>query len=183
MNIAVYCSSREDLPEVCAQAARELGVWIGENHHTLVYGGVNAGLMHIVAQSVHEHNAEIIGVIPQFFQHRADLLNDKLILTHDLNDRKAKMIEMAHVFVVLPGGLGTLDEWFATLSQLIVDGDNRKIIVVNVDHVYDHAIEQLTETAKSVFARSNAIIDAMRVATSVPQLIEFLNQIQNSYEK
>ena len=185
MNIAVYCSSRADLPQQCAAAAHELGKWIGENGCTLVYGGVNAGLMHTVAQAAHENNAKIVGVIPQFFQHRADSLNDELIVSQDLNDRKAKMIHLAHTFVVLPGGLGTLDEWFATLSQLIVDGDSRKIVVVNIDHVFDHAVEQLVDTAQSPFARSNAIIDAMCIVTSVPELIQALNNIknQNNYEK
>lgn len=177
MKIAVYCSSRQDLAQEYIQAATDAGNWIGKNRHNLVYGGVNVGLMHTVAQSAHDAGARIIGIIPECFRHRADTLNDEIIITHDLNDRKSKMIELADAFIVLPGGLGTIDEWIATLSTLVVDGDtNRKIIVANINGIYDNVVAQIASTANSPFARSE-IIGMSVIAHSNVEFIDILNKI------
>ena len=183
MNIAVYCSSRNDLPQEYVNLAETLGNWIGTNHHTLVYGGVNAGLMHITAQAVHDHGGKVLGVIPEFFLHRADVLNDQLVTTRDLNDRKSRMIEMADAFVVMPGGIGTIDEWISTLSQLIVNGDEKHgIIVVNHQGMYDGTIQQLADCTDSIFARDRNINRSV-IVDDATQLIEQLTKLQNEYGK
>src|SRR5574344_1168038 len=104
-NIVVYCSSRENLAQKFEQVAFKMGKWIGDNGHSLVYGGVAAGLMHSVAAAAKKCGAHVIGVIPEGFRSRADLINDQCIFTSDLNDRKATMIELGDVFIALPGGL------------------------------------------------------------------------------
>ena len=179
MKIAVYCSSRPDLAQEYVQVAAEAGKWIGTEGHELVYGGVNAGLMHTVAQAAHDAGAKITGVIPEVFKHRADELNDEIITTQNLNDRKAKMIELSDAFIVLPGGLGTIDEWIATLSALVVAGDTeRKIIVANINGIYDHTVAQIASTAHSPFARSE-IIDMSIIAHDGSELIDILNRLQH----
>ncbi|MBO4814870.1 MAG: TIGR00730 family Rossman fold protein [Muribaculaceae bacterium] len=183
MNIAVYCSSRNDLPQVYVNMAEMLGTWIGTNGHTLVYGGVNAGLMHITAQAVHDTGGKVLGVIPEFFMHRADVLNDELITTRDLNDRKSRMIAMADAFVILPGGIGTIDEWISTLSQLtICDNDNRGIIVANHEGMYDGTIRQLMDSGNSIFSRGKDLNRSIMVDDAA-QLIEQLNKLQQEYGK
>ena len=137
MNVAVYCASRENLGEKYEAPAIALGKWLGENGHTLVYGGVKSGLMHTVAQAAHDAGAHIVGVVPERFVERTDALVDEVVKCHDLGDRKVIMMDRADAFVVLPGGLGTLDEWLSTLSQIIVNiDDHRPIFVVNVDGMY-----------------------------------------------
>lgn len=64
MKITVYCSSKSNLDNKYTSTAVELGRWIGSNKHELVYGGVNAGMMHILAQSAHDAGASITGIIP-----------------------------------------------------------------------------------------------------------------------
>ncbi|MDO4510633.1 MAG: TIGR00730 family Rossman fold protein [Bacteroidales bacterium] len=158
MNIAVYCASREDLEEKYVAPAKALGEWIGQNGHTLVYGGVKAGLMHTVAQAAYDAGAHIVGVVPMRFMARTDAVVHEVIECHDLGDRKVIMMDRADAFVVLPGGLGTLDEWLSTLSQIIVNvDDHRPIFVVNVDGMYTHQLEQLRITANSPFARGKHI--------------------------
>lgn len=183
MKIAVYCSSRNDLPQEYVKLAQSLGQWIGSNGHTLVYGGVNAGLMHITAQAVHDSGGDILGIIPECFKHRADVLNDELITTRDLNDRKSRMIEQADAFVVLPGGIGTIDEWISTLAQLTIsDDDNRGIIVANHEGMYDGTIRQLTDSANSIFSRGKDLNRSVMV-NDAAQMIEQLTKLQNEYEK
>lgn len=118
MNITVYCSSRDDLNSCYTDTARIAGEVIGKNHCRLVYGGVNAGMMHITAAAAAENGAEITGYVPEFFSHRADPLLTETVLTSSLSDRKQKMLDAADLFVVLPGGLGTIDEWMSTMAHL-----------------------------------------------------------------
>lgn len=182
MNIVVYCSANQDLPQEITSIATTLGRWIGENSHSLAYGGVNAGLMHITAQAAHDAGCKsIVGIVPEFFKHRADPLCTDLVLARDLNDRKSKLIEHGDVFVVLPGGLGTIDEWISTLSHMMVEdivqgASNRHIIVVNHDGMYTPIAEQLALTAQSQFSRST-IIDSSIIVNNSQELINKLNEI------
>lgn len=183
MNIAVYCSSRAGLPQQYEDVARAAGRWIGEQGHTLVYGGVNAGLMHTVAQACHDAGGRIVGVVPDKFAARTDSIVDEVISTHDLADRKDVMTRMSDLFVVLPGGIGTIDEWISTLSQIMVnEGDSRGIVAVNIDHLFDHQVEALKVIAHSPFARGHHI-DMTAVVTNSDQLINYLTQYQLNYGK
>ena len=120
MKIVVYCSSQAGLEEKYQQLARDLGTWIGQNGHSLLYGGSNAGLMHITAAATHEAGGHVIGVIPEMFRHRIDPVCDEVVYTANLGDRKQYMIEHGDVFVVMPGGIGTLDEWMSTLAVMVI---------------------------------------------------------------
>lgn len=177
MNIAVYCSSRDGLPQYIEDIAIALGKWIGENHHTLVYGGVRAGIMHTVAQAAHDHGAHVVGVVPQCFKHRLDDVVDEPVFTQNLNDRKAAMYDRSDHFVVLPGGIGTIDEWIATLSQITVDGSPRRIVVMNLDGMYDHTVEQLRVSNESLFARVKNMTEISIITTTTSQMIEALEQL------
>lgn len=177
MNIVVYCSANNELPREITDIAVDLGRWIGEGCHSLVYGGVNAGLMHITAQVAHDAGCKsIVGIVPEFFKHRADPLCTELVLARDLNDRKSKLIASGDIFVVLPGGLGTIDEWISTLSTLVVEGSERPIVVVNCDGMYSAMVEQLALTAQSQFSRSPLIASSILVNNS-QELITKLSTI------
>jgi uncharacterized protein (TIGR00730 family) len=178
MKFAVYCSSRQGLDTEYIELAHSLGEWIGEQGHALIYGGVNAGLMHEAAQACHDAGGHITGVNIEAFKHRTDPLVDEVIYTANLGERKARMYQMANAFVVLPGGLGTVDEWISTLSQLVVDGDDRPIIVVNVHGMYDSLLQYLEEMARSPFSR-DAHLQRLRVVDTAQQMIDCLNQISS----
>ena len=178
MNIAVYCSSRQGLSSDIEATALALGKWIGQNGHTLVYGGVNAGLMHTVAQASHDAGAHVVGVVPEYFMHRLDEVVDEVIETRDLNDRKDEMYRRSDAFVVLPGGIGTIDEWIATLSQITVDGSSRRIVVMNLDGMYDHMVEQLNVTEESPYARVKGMVDISIIASTINEMIESLEEIE-----
>lgn len=184
MNIAVYSSSQAGLPEPYEEVARATGKWIGEHGHTLVYGGVNAGLMHTVAQATHDAGGRVTGVIPERFAHRADPVVDTVIATTDLSDRKMRMMDLADVFVVLPGGIGTIDEWISTLSQIIVNGDDDKrgIVAVNIDHIFNFQLAELKAMSQSALARGKRI-DMTAEVTTPSQLTFFLTKYQETYEK
>lgn len=179
MKIVVYCSSRENLDNKFQQLARDLGTWIGQHGHTLLYGGSNAGLMHITAAAVHEAGGHIVGVIPEMFRHRIDPLCDEVVYTANLGDRKQHMIEHGDVFVVMPGGIGTLDEWTSTLTVMcLTPGEQRPIIVANIDGMYDATIRQLATLEATPFARSQRLTRTL-VATTPADLLNLLTSLSS----
>ena len=167
MKIVVYCSSQGGLDEKYQQLARELGTWIGQHGHTLLYGGSNAGLMHITASAVHEAGGHVTGVIPEMFRHRLDPVCDDAVHTANLGDRKQYMIEHGDAFVVMPGGIGTLDEWISRLAVMTIGNDDpRPIIVANIDGLYDATIRQLADMTRTPFARGKNLARTLNATTA-----------------
>lgn len=184
-HIVVYCSSASGLDARYTDTAVATGRIIGSTGCALLYGGVNAGMMHITAQSAADNGAaEIIGVIPEVFAHRADPLLTVSKLTRDLAERKQVMIDDGDIFVVLPGGIGTIDEWISTLSHFkVVREQHRHIVVVNIDGAFDAQLSQLAVTAESVFTASIDYMNRMSVVTDIDQLEKVLTERIHSYEK
>ena len=177
MNIVVYCSSQEGLNDKCKQLAEALGQWIGQRGHTLLYGGSNAGLMHVTASATHEAGGHIVGVIPEMFRHRIDPVCDEVVYTANLGDRKQHMIEHGDVFVVLSGGIGTIDEWISTLAVMTIGNDDpRPIIVANLDGMYDATVQQLAVLTRSPFARGKDLSRTL-IARTPDDLLQFLNHL------
>lgn len=144
LRVAVYCSSVNTLPETWQQAARTTGDWIGRNHATLVYGGVDAGLMRIVSEATKKSGGKIVGVVPMRRLGAASPLNDMQVPTSDLNDRKGTMQLLGDVFVVLPGGYGTLDEFTTSFSYInFTEQFSKSIILYNPDGIYDCLLAHL----------------------------------------
>lgn len=177
MKIVVYCSSQEGLEDKYRLLARDLGSWIGQHGHTLLYGGSNAGLMHITADAVHEAGGHVTGVIPEMFRHRIDPVCDQVVYTRDLGNRKQYMIEHGDVFIVMPGGIGTLDEWISTLAVMTIGADDpRPIIVANIDGMYDATIEQLADMTRTPFARGKNLSRTL-VAPTAEALLSTLDTL------
>ncbi len=91
MNIAVYCSARENIAGECFEDARRLGAWIGENGHMLVYGGLAMGLMEAVASATATAGGKVMGVVPETRQHRQHTSNTVSIPVCSLHERKQIM--------------------------------------------------------------------------------------------
>ena len=117
-SLCVYCGSRPGIDARYAQAARDVGTWIGQHGGQLVYGGGQNGLMGIVADATSAAGGSVVGIIPQFMVERewARPSCDELHIVGTMHERKARLSELADGFVVLPGGFGTLDELFEAVT-------------------------------------------------------------------
>ena len=177
MRIVVYCSSRENIPGQYMESAAKIGRWIGSHGASLVYGGMDLGLMRIVAHEAREAGGRIVGVVPVKEKAKALECNDEEILAYDLNDRKAKLILLGDVFVVLAGGYGTLDEWISTFSFLTFAGDkNKTIIVINEDGLYDPMLEQFKLMLdRGLLSLEN--MSRMKIASSAEECCDMLEQL------
>lgn len=139
MNLTVYLGASEGNDPSLKTAVQELGRWIGENGNTLVYGGSKTGLMGEIAQSTLEAGGKVIGVEPLFFmvkelQYRG---LTQLIVTKDMAERKAKMIELGEAFIALPGGTGTLEEITEVMSKVSLRHLSAPCILYDLNGYYE----------------------------------------------
>ena len=138
--ISVYLGASPGKNPLYAEKVKELGRWIGENGYRLVYGGSKIGLMGMLAESALEAGAYVTGVEPQFFIDSVLQLDrlDELIVTQTMSERKAKIIELANIFIAFPGGTGTLEEISEIMSAVSLNLIEAVCIVYNLNGYYDH---------------------------------------------
>lgn len=139
MNITVYLGANEGFDPTLKNSVIRLGEWIGDNGHTLVYGGSKSGLMGSLANSALSHGAKVIGVEPQFFVDEDLQLEGltELIVTEDMSTRKNKMIELGNAFIAFPGGTGTLEEISEIMSKVSLKMLASPCIIFNLNGYYD----------------------------------------------
>ena len=142
MNITVYCGANCGRDPEFGNRARQLGTWMGQNGHRLVYGAGDVGMMGILSNAVLEAGGDVLGVTPAFFI-RAEEIHEKLTelrITADLTERRSVMIQEGDAFIALPGGTGTLDEISEVmcLTRLGLLGEKiRPVMLYNVNGYYD----------------------------------------------
>ena len=139
MKVTVFCGANNGKSESYIKNATELGEWIADNNHTLVYGGGKIGLMGVIADTVLENRGEVIGIMPQFLVDReiSHTGITEFIIVDDMSVRKAKLIDLGDVFIALPGGPGTLEEISQVISWVRVGKKDAPCILMNVDGYYD----------------------------------------------
>ena len=138
MNITVYLGATPGNDPALEKAVRALGAWIGENGHDLVYGGSRCGLMGMLAESVLNAGGKVTGVEPQFFVDAGFVYDaiTKLYVTHDMSERKAKMIELGDAFIAFPGGTGTLEEIAEIMSKVALGHLSAPCILYDLNGYY-----------------------------------------------
>lgn len=141
----VYLGSSGFARPVFKEAAIEMGRLIGEQNKNLIYGGMDAGLMGLVAKAALDNGAPVTGIIPEKIRDSERILRglNETIMVHDLWDRKKRMFEMADVVVSLPGGYGTLDESLEMLYWGYLDLHNKPLVLVNIEGYWDDLVSYL----------------------------------------
>ncbi|MDO5327875.1 MAG: TIGR00730 family Rossman fold protein [Clostridia bacterium] len=139
MNIAVYCGTSVGNDPVYQECAKELGLWMAGNGHSLIFGGGNIGLMGVVAKHVFENSGRVIGVLPSnidFITARPQPYCSEIITEADLAARKQKMLELADAYIALPGGIGTLDEITEVMTLIKIDKIKKPAVLYDIHGFY-----------------------------------------------
>ena len=175
MNITVYLGANQGNSDRFRPAIEELGAFIGERGDTLVYGGSKMGLMGILADSVLVSGGSVIGVEPQMFiekefQHSAIT---ELIVTKDMPERKAKMIELGDAFIAFPGGTGTLEEISEIMSLVSLKIIDSPCIIYNLDGYYN-GLKELLDTMISYGLSTKKRQDGIYFVSSITEIKEIL---------
>lgn len=175
MKIGVFCSANNNIAELYFEKTAELGKWIGENGHSVVYGGCNVGLMDCIAQAAKQAGSQIIGVVPTLVEKngkRSEIL-DVEISTDNLSDRKDQLLIHSDVIIALPGGIGTLDEIFTVAASHTIGYHQKKVILYNIDHFYDSLIALLDDMASRNMVRGKWS-DCIKCASTFKELISMI---------
>lgn len=152
-NIAVFCGASAGADPLYAEAAAKLGHYLAANHLRLIYGGGSVGLMGVVADAVLAHGGQVTGVIPDFLVrkevgHRG---LSECIITQTMHERKMHMAERADAFVVLPGGLGTMDELFEIMTWAQLQLHAKPIGLLNAGGFFDPLVRLLEHFVQQGF--------------------------------
>lgn len=152
-SVVVFCGSKSGLNPLFANHAAELGRLIAVLDLKLVYGGGKVGLMGTIADAVLAHGGRVMGVIPKVlteWEHQHEGLTE-LAIVPDMHTRKKMMYDMCDAAIVMPGGFGTLDEFFEMLTWNQLKIHDKKIYVLNSNGFYNHLLMHLKQLEKEGF--------------------------------
>ena len=179
MRIAIYCGSSRGLDPVFATAATELTTFLAKQGIGIVYGGGNVGIMGVIADAALAAGGEVIGVIPESLLAK-ELGHGgvtELHVTRSMHERKQLMVDLSDAFIALPGGFGTLDELFETLTWLQLGFHGKPVGLLNVAGFFDHLLTFLNHMTTSGFLKPEHR-DSLITATEPQKLLADLRAFQ-----
>lgn len=142
MKITLYGAASEHIDDIYKEQVFELGREIARRGHTMVFGAGSTGLMGAAARGVARENGSLIGVTPHFMHSLEPVfeLCTELIDTETMSERKDRMEQLADAFVIVPGGIGTFDEFFQILTLRVLGRHKKPIILFNVCNFWDNLL-------------------------------------------
>ena len=156
-SVCVYCGSNFNGDPVLKKVVLELVEILVAQGIGIVYGGGSVGVMGVLADEMLKLGGSVIGVIPQFLMDKEVGHHGitKMIVTENMHQRKQKMADLSDGFLILPGGFGTLEEFFEVLTWLQLGLHSKPIGVLNVNGFYDHLFLQMEVMIKNRFLKQN----------------------------
>ncbi len=176
-SLCVYCGSRPGAEPAYAEAARAVGQWIGNHRGQLVYGGGCNGLMGTVAQATLDAGGRVVGVIPKALVEKewANHSCTELHVVDNMHERKRLMAERADAFLALPGGIGTLEEFFEVWTWRQLGYHDKPVGLLNLAGFYDGLLQFLHGTVRQQFM-GDWQMDLIRTDTDLQRLLPDLVQ-------
>lgn len=178
-SIAVYCGSSLGASEIYKEQAILLGKFLARNNITLIYGGASVGIMGTIADAILTNGGSAIGVIPAFLENReiAHKGLTELIRVDNMHERKAKMMALADGFIALPGGPGTLEEFFEVFTWNQIGLLQKPCGILNINGYYNKLIELFDHMVSEKFLQERS-----RNVFYVDEHYESLLNKMHSYE-
>jgi uncharacterized protein (TIGR00730 family) len=178
-SICVYCGSSSGINPVYSREAVLLAQVFLKNNIRLINGGGNIGLMGIMADTMLEGKGEAIGVIPLGLKEKevAHTGMTELHIVPDMHSRKLMMVNLSDAFIVFPGGFGTFDELFETLTWAQLNLHHKPIILYNPNGYYDHLLRQVDHMLDEGFL-NNSSRSLLMSTDQIDQLIPLLKQFK-----
>jgi len=174
-SIAVYCSSSNKINDEYKDEARKIGSLLAQKKIKIIYGGGNMGLMGILSNSALDSGGDVYGVITNHLldieKRNESLSNYKIV--DSMHDRKMEMYNNADAFLILPGGIGTLEEFFEVYSWKQLHLHNKPIFIYNYKNFWDDLIHLVENLIKKNFADEN-MIEAYKIINNHNDLEKIL---------
>jgi len=174
MNICLYGSGSREIDEIYTDNAYELGCEIAKHGHTLVFGGGDTGMMGACARGVHDNNGKSLGIAPPWIGDFEPLCEDcsEFIYVNSMDERKNKFVEHSDAFIISPGGIGTLDEFFEIFTLKKLKQHDKEIIVFNIANFFDKMFEMIEEMGEKGFLYKQDEI--FKTASNIEEIFEYL---------
>lgn len=192
MNICVFGAASDKIDEIYIEKVEELGKTLAKRGHSLVFGAGATGLMGAAARGFAAENGKIYGVIPHFFKERGIeiIYTDctELIYTETMRERKAKMEELADAFVIVPGGIGTFEEFFEILTLKQLGRHNKPIVIYDIEGFYGDIVKSLEsamdkdfipETCTSLYKITSNPDEVLKYAETKPKQNYSVKELKN----
>lgn len=174
-SITVFCGSSFGSDDIFKEQATLLGQTLAKQNIQLVYGGSNTGLMGAVADGSLHAGGKVIGVLPHFLQSKeiAHKQLTELILAETMHERKTKMNDLCDGVIVLPGGYGTLEEFFEMITWAQLGLHKKPIAILNINGFYDDLIKLIqTMVDKGFLKQINQ--DMLLISDAIDELLEMM---------
>ncbi len=175
-SLTVYCSSSTRLDPDFHEPAKIVGRELARRGITLVYGGGGIGLMGEVARTIHEHGGHIVGVITHTLndKERGYVQSDEYLVVDTMQQRKKQMMERGDGFLILPGGVGTYEEFFEVLAARIVGEHTKPIGIVNSHGYFDPLIDMMHHGIEHQFIKEAVLHELLHIDQDPVKVIDAL---------
>ncbi|AJK88209.1 MULTISPECIES: TIGR00730 family Rossman fold protein [Lysinibacillus] len=186
-SIAVFCGSSIGASDAYREGAIQLGKELAKRQITLIYGGASVGIMATVADTVLQEGGKVIGVIPTLLEEReiAHQQLTELIVVNTMHERKSKMMELADGFIALPGGPGTLEEFFEVFTWNQIGLIQKPCAIFNIEQYFDLLISFFDHMQQEQFLKAQyreALIVDGNAAALLDQCQSFVPPAIKTYE-
>ena len=174
-SLAVFCGSKSGNNPLYEQQAKHLGHLLASKKVTLIYGGGNKGIMGAVSNAVLEKEGKVIGIIPEILKDREHHHSGitELIIVDDMHTRKKILYEKCDAAIILPGGFGTMDEFFEMLTWNQLSIHDKKIFILNTAGFYDHLFS-FAQTMQNENFLYGKIEDKLIVLNQADEILDYL---------
>jgi uncharacterized protein (TIGR00730 family) len=171
MKICVFCSANQQIDPEFFTMTEELGTWAAKNGHSIVYGGVNQGLMECLGKATKEAGGRTIGIIPMVVEKSGRMSDyvDIEIPCDNLTDRKQLMMDRSDAFIALPGGIGTIDEVFTVAASATIGYHDKPLILYNMKGFWNPLIAFLDDLKTKGLIRGDWR-DVIKTADSIEEI-------------
>ncbi len=176
MNICLYGSGSRKTDKIYTDEAYKLGSQMASLNHTLVFGGGDTGMMGACARGVHDNDGKSLGIAPEWIGDFEPLCEDcsKFLYVETMDERKQEFVKNSDAFIISPGGIGTLDEFFEIITLKKLKQHTKPIIVFNINHFYDTMLKMIDEMNEKGFLYKQEQL--FKVATSIDEIFEYLSE-------
>ena len=174
MNICLYGSGSRKIDKIYTDEAYELGRRMAEKGHTLVFGGGDTGMMGACAKGVHDNNGKSVGIAPEWIGEFEPLCEEcsRFIYVDSMDERKKEFLNNSDAFIISPGGIGTLDEFFEIITLKKLKQHDKAIIVFNINHFFDTMLKMIDEMSRKGFLYKQEEI--YKVAADIDEIFSYL---------
>ena len=179
-NVCVFCGSGPGRNPAYVAGAHELGHIIAKSGIGLVYGGGSNGLMGEVARSVQASGGRVLGIIPEFLSAKERIFTEanELVVTATMHERKMTMFERSDGFIVLPGGMGTLEELAEMSTWAQLDRHKKPIILCNIENYWQPLLVLLKHMRDEYFIRPGLELKVEVTSTPKEAVARFMQHIE-----